>query len=183
MVRVAEDRRVGIGLDNFLRLDAADVGDDEVRPVCAVGGNDMMARQDSLELRAEVEIDPDEQDRRHGRDCNTPHERDELGSRAMGELVAVAHVDDVAPGTVITVRAGETEIALARVGDDFYAVQGHCLHLQGPLGEGELEDCVLTCPWHGWQYDVRTGNNEFDLAIQLETYEVQVEDGEVKISV
>ena len=63
----------------------------------------------------------------------------------------------------------------------FYAVQPHCLHLGGPLGEGRLEGCVLTCPWHGWQYDVRTGQNEFDLAIQLRTYDVQVDDGEVRV--
>ena len=53
----------------------------------------------------------------------------------------------------------------------------------GPLGHGKLEGCVVTCPWHGWQYDVRTGENEFDRAIKLETYEVVVEDGEVKVVV
>ena len=39
----------------------------------------------------------------------------------------------------------------------------------------------LTCPWHGWKYDPRTGKNDFDLAIQAQTYEVKVEDGEVKV--
>ena len=42
-----------------------------------------------------------------------------------------------------------------------------------------MDDHVLTCPWHGWQYDLRTGENEFDRAIQLRTYEVRVEDGDV----
>jgi nitrite reductase/ring-hydroxylating ferredoxin subunit len=97
--------------------------------------------------------------------------------------VTVARVDEVEPETVRPVRVGDREIALARVGDEFYATQGHCLHLQGPLGEGRLEDHVLTCPWHGWQYDIRTGENEFDRAIKLETYEVRVEDGEVKVAV
>jgi nitrite reductase (NADH) small subunit len=41
---------------------------------------------------------------------------------------------------------------------------------------------VLSCPWHGWQYDVRTGENEFDRAIVLQTYPVQVEDGEIKVA-
>jgi nitrite reductase (NADH) small subunit len=97
------------------------------------------------------------------------------------EFVTVARVEDVPSGTLTTVRAGDEEIALAHCDGGFYAVQQHCLHLQGPLGEGRLEGCVLTCPWHGWQYDVRTGQNEFDLAIQLRTYDVQVEDGEVRI--
>ena len=75
------------------------------------------------------------------------------------------------------------EIALAHCDGGFYALQGHCLHLKGPLGEGHMEGCVLSCPWHGWQYDVRTGKNEFDLAIQLRTYDVQVEDGEVRVRI
>ena len=97
-------------------------------------------------------------------------------------LVPVARVEDVPPGTVAAVRAGDEELALANVDGRFFATQGHCIHLQGPLGEGELEGCVLTCPWHGWQYDVRTGENEFDRAIQLRTYEVRVEDGDVQVA-
>ena len=98
-------------------------------------------------------------------------------------FVTVARVEDVPPGTVTTVRAGAEEIALAHVDGEFHAVQSACLHLAGPLGEGRLEDYVLSCPWHGWQFDVRTGENEFDRAIRLRTYEVRIEDGEVKVAV
>ena len=101
----------------------------------------------------------------------------------MADFVTVARVEDVPPGTVTTIRAGDEEIALARVDGAFYAIQAACIHLQGPLGEGRLEDSVLTCPWHGWQYDLRTGENEFDRAIRLRTYEVRVEHGEVKVAV
>jgi nitrite reductase/ring-hydroxylating ferredoxin subunit len=101
----------------------------------------------------------------------------------VADFVTVARADELAPGEVRRVQAGEEEIALARIGDDFYAVQGACLHLEGPLGDGRLEDHVLTCPWHGWQYDIRTGKNEFDLAIQLRTYDVRVENGEVRVAV
>jgi nitrite reductase (NADH) small subunit len=99
------------------------------------------------------------------------------------EFVSVARVEDIPPGTVRSVRAGDEEIALAHCDGGFFAVQEHCIHLQGPLGEGRLDGCVLTCPWHGWQYDVRTGQNEFDLAIQLRTYDVQVDNGEVRVRV
>jgi nitrite reductase/ring-hydroxylating ferredoxin subunit len=100
---------------------------------------------------------------------------------AEGEFVAVSSTHEVPPGSLKGVRFGEEEIALAHCDGAFYAVQGHCLHLQGPLAEGHLDGCVLTCPWHGWQYDVRTGQNEFDLAIQLKTYDIQVEDGEIRV--
>jgi nitrite reductase (NADH) small subunit len=98
-------------------------------------------------------------------------------------FVTVARVEDVPPGTIAHVRAGEDEIAVANVDNEFFATQGHCLHLQGPLGKGHLEGAVLTCPWHGWQYDVRTGLNEFEHAIELRTYEVRVEDGEIQVAI
>ena len=94
----------------------------------------------------------------------------------------VARVDEIHPGTLACVKVDDVELALARVDGEVYAVQGHCLHLQGPLCEGRLEGHVLSCPWHGWQYDIRTGENEFDRAIKLETYDVQVEDGEVRVA-
>jgi nitrite reductase (NADH) small subunit len=101
----------------------------------------------------------------------------------MAEFVTVARVEDVPPGSVTCVRVGEEEIALAHVDGSFYATQAQCLHLKGPLGQGRLEDSVVTCPWHGWQYDLRTGENVFDRAIQLKTYPVRVEDGVVKVAV
>jgi nitrite reductase (NADH) small subunit len=101
----------------------------------------------------------------------------------MSELRTVARADEVEPGTVRTVTVDGTSIALARCADGFFAVQAACLHLEGPLGDGRLNGCVLTCPWHGWQYDVRTGENEFDGAIVLETYPVRVEDGDVRVAV
>jgi nitrite reductase/ring-hydroxylating ferredoxin subunit len=101
----------------------------------------------------------------------------------VGQLHTVARVEDVPIGTALVAQAGETEVAVFHCEDGFHATQGACLHLQGPLGRGKLEGCVVSCPWHGWQYDVRTGENEFDRAIRLETYEVVVEDGEVKVVV
>jgi nitrite reductase/ring-hydroxylating ferredoxin subunit len=102
---------------------------------------------------------------------------------AAREFVAIAHVEDVAPGTVRVVGAGERELALAHVDGSFYATQNDCRHLKGPLGDGSLAGTVITCPWFGRQYDVRTGENEFDRAITLETFEVAVAAGEVRVAV
>jgi nitrite reductase (NADH) small subunit len=101
---------------------------------------------------------------------------------SVGQLHTVARVEDVPPGTACVVEAGGRELGLFNCDGTFYATQADCLHLGGPLGHGELhEDCVLSCPWHGWQYDVRTGENIFDRALKLETFETVVEDGEVKV--
>ena len=101
----------------------------------------------------------------------------------VGQVHTVAKAADVPPGSARVVRAGELELALFHCDRGFYATQSECLHLKGPLGHGRLEGCVLSCPWHGWQYDVRTGENEFDRALKLQTYEVVVENGDVKIAV
>lgn len=99
----------------------------------------------------------------------------------MSDFVTVARVDEIPPGTVKSVRAGDDELALANYGGKFYATQHACLHLKGPLGEGRLEGPILACPWHGWRYDVRTGLNDFDHAIELQTYEVRVAGDDVQV--
>jgi nitrite reductase (NADH) small subunit len=99
----------------------------------------------------------------------------------VGQLHTVAQVEDLPPGSARVVQAGEQEVALFHGDDGFYATQAECLHMGGPVGRGKLNGCVVACPWHGWQYDVRTGENEFDRALKLKTYEVVVEDGEVKV--
>jgi nitrite reductase (NADH) small subunit len=102
---------------------------------------------------------------------------------AEAEFRNIGRVEDIPPGTIRPFTVDEQEIAVANVGGEFFATQQHCLHLNGPLGEGRLEGTTLSCPWHGWQYDVTTGKNEFDHAIQLKTFEVKVEGGEVKVAI
>jgi len=99
----------------------------------------------------------------------------------MAEFVRVSALSDIPPGAGKCVEVNGKPIALFNIDGMVFAIDNECLHRQGPLAEGELEGHVVTCPWHGWQYDVRTGENVFDRALRLETYEVVVEDGEVKV--
>jgi nitrite reductase/ring-hydroxylating ferredoxin subunit len=48
-------------------------------------------------------------------------------------------------------------MALYRVGERVHCVQAFCPHLEGPLFEGSISHGVVTCPWHGWRFDVATG--------------------------
>ena len=68
-----------------------------------------------------------------------------------------ANLSEVPAGTIKEVQLGGKAVALANVGGTFYAINGTCLHRGGPLGQGLVEGTVVTCPWHGWQYDVTTG--------------------------
>lgn len=98
------------------------------------------------------------------------------------ELVAVVRLDELPPGSLRQLEVDGVEVALANVKGSVYALQGRCPHLKGPLGRGRLEGRVLTCPFHGWQFDVTTGKNEFDRAITLDCYEAAVEDGEIRVA-
>jgi len=96
------------------------------------------------------------------------------------EVVALA--EDVPPGTGRAVEVEGRAVALFNVDGTFYAIDGTCLHRGGPVGEGDLEDEIVTCPWHGWQYDVTTGRNVMDPDIGLAQYEVEIENGVVKVA-
>ena len=101
----------------------------------------------------------------------------------MANFVKVAEVGDVPPGTGKCVEADGKQIALFNVAGAFHAIDNTCLHRGGPLGEGELEGTVVTCPWHGWQYDVTTGANLDDDTVRVARYEVKLEGGAVLVGV
>lgn len=71
--------------------------------------------------------------------------------------VRVAGLEEVPAGTPTLVEAQGTPVVLVRVGDDVYACSDICTHQGGPLSEGKLSGTRLACPWHGWMFDVKTG--------------------------
>ncbi len=71
----------------------------------------------------------------------------------------MAHLTDVPVGSVVSVRAGERWYALANVDGVVHALDNKCPHNGGPLAKGTLLGRELTCPWHGWRWDVTSGRN------------------------
>ena len=101
----------------------------------------------------------------------------------MGEKVKVASASEIQPGGRLVVEAGGKQIAIFNVNGKLVACDNVCLHRGGPLGEGDIEELIVTCPWHGWQFDVTTGVNPQMPAAKLETYPVQLADGQVQIGI
>ena len=64
---------------------------------------------------------------------------------------------ELADNRVITVNAGLKQIALSNFEGKICALDNHCPHQGGPLGEGSIENGILRCPWHGWDYHPCTG--------------------------
>ena len=78
------------------------------------------------------------------------------------DWIEVGHVDDLPEGRVKTVTARTTSICLAHFEGQWSAMDNHCPHQRGPLGEGTIEKgvegaCWIRCPWHGWDFDPLTG--------------------------
>jgi nitrite reductase/ring-hydroxylating ferredoxin subunit len=75
--------------------------------------------------------------------------------------VTVANIRDVSPGHMLLVMAGERAYALANVQGTLYAIDNKCAHMGGPLNRGMLNGRELTCPVHGWRWDVSDGRNRW----------------------
>lgn len=99
----------------------------------------------------------------------------------MAKIVKVAQVSDLEPGQATVVHAEGEDIALFNVGGTFHAIHNTCLHKGGPLGEGELEGTTVTCPWHGWQYDVTTGSTMINPAVKVASFPVKVEGSDILV--
>lgn len=111
---------------------------------------------------------------------------------------AVCSTDDLDPGERIIVDAGGREIAVFNVKGEYVAVANYCVHAGGPVCEGKLsgtvtasvdeweydwerEGEILACPWHGWEFDLLTGEHLSDPSYRLLTYDVTVSDGTVYV--
>lgn len=102
----------------------------------------------------------------------------------MGELIEVATLSDLPPGSCRQVDAAGRPVALFNVNGSIYAIHGTCTHRGGPLGEGELDGPVVTCPWHGARFDVTTGQVVGPPAPQsVPAYTVIVEGNLIKVEV
>lgn len=115
----------------------------------------------------------------------------------MSSYVIGARVEEIPPGQTRMVYVGELLILLVNDQGIFYALQGLCRHQNLPLAGGKVWQGVLDCPWHHFQYDIRTGENLYPKKVYplnalpqlhqqvcpLRTYSVRVVDGEVQVEV
>jgi nitrite reductase (NADH) small subunit len=97
--------------------------------------------------------------------------------------VKVASAGEIPSGTVKEFEVSGKAIAIANVDGKFHAIDNLCLHRKGPLGQGTLEGRVVTCPWHGWQFDVVSGKSVQNPAASLACYGVEVRGEELFIEI
>ncbi|MPY85957.1 MAG: Rieske 2Fe-2S domain-containing protein [Actinophytocola sp.] len=112
------------------------------------------------------------------------------------ERTIVGRATDLPPGKHLGIMLGNRPVCVANVDGEFVAFRDSCPHQGARLSTGTvggtmlpsdphsyqygLEGCVVRCPWHGWEFDMRTGESLFDRGRRrIAHYEVQVEDGNI----
>ncbi|QCC49214.1 Rieske (2Fe-2S) protein [Halobellus limi] len=101
-------------------------------------------------------------------------------SAEESSLHRVASVGEIEAGESSVVDVDGEQVALFRIDDEYFALSNVCPHQGGPLGQGRVEDECVYCPWHGWQFDVESGEHvQGDDTVP--TYDVVVEDGEIHV--
>ncbi len=93
----------------------------------------------------------------------------------------VGSVDEIKEGCAKVVSVNGEDVAVFKHEGRFYAIQHTCPHKGGPLGEGSLDGSVVTCPWHGWKFDIKTGVSPVFPTAKIKTYKVNVKGDEVSI--
>jgi len=99
----------------------------------------------------------------------------------MADFIRVSGTADVTPGHGIVAEVNGKTLAVFNVEGIFYAIDNTCVHRGGPLGEGDVEGNVVTCPWHGWEYNVTTGECVNNPSAKVAVYQVKVEGNDVKV--
>lgn len=99
----------------------------------------------------------------------------------MGNFVKAINTSAIPVGTGKTCDVQGTPVAVFNVNGEFHAIHNTCLHRGGPLGEGGLDGSVVTCPWHGWQYDVTTGVSHTNPNAKVKKFSCKVEGSDILV--
>ena len=101
----------------------------------------------------------------------------------MPNWIDVAAEADCGPGQALEVVAAKRMIAIYHTEDGYFATDGMCAHQGGPVGQGELCGNIVTCPWHGWQFDVTSGQHCLNANLQHPCFAVKVEGADVLVEI
>ena len=98
------------------------------------------------------------------------------------EFFKVAAVEELPDGKSKSISVGGKEIAVFRIGEEYFAIANECPHYGAELCDGYIRGETVMCPWHGWQFDLKTGKGLTVSGVDVEKFEVKIEDGEIKVS-
>jgi nitrite reductase/ring-hydroxylating ferredoxin subunit len=102
------------------------------------------------------------------------------------EFIQVCTLNELPPNSQKIIQLGPQKVALFNFNNEITAIANACLHKAGPLGLGLVEEKYdghyVTCPWHGWEYNIKTGSAPPGYKDQQAVYDVKVEAENILIS-
>jgi nitrite reductase (NADH) small subunit len=99
----------------------------------------------------------------------------------MSDFIRICAQSELpASGTVREFTANGRTLCVANLDGAISVLNGVCPHEEGPLGEGTIENGCVVCPWHGYAFDLRTGEATDDPSLKAEVFEAKIENGELQ---
>src|ERR1700743_3888889 len=98
-------------------------------------------------------------------------------------FVKMGRVSDLPVDSVMEVLFDGQPYAICNSGGSIRALNGICVHAGGPLGQGQIHQGRVVCPYHLWEFDCATGEYDYDPCRRVETYEVKIENGDILVQV
>ncbi len=97
--------------------------------------------------------------------------------------IAVAKTDEIAPGKCKIFTRRSREYAIFNVAGEYYCIDNLCPHAGGSLGEGIIEGDCVTCTWHYWQFDIKTGEMCGNHNVRVNRFAVRDHEGEIQVEI
>jgi nitrite reductase/ring-hydroxylating ferredoxin subunit len=98
-------------------------------------------------------------------------------------FIKVGSVSALPCDSVMEVMVEDYPYAVCNVGGTVRALSGVCIHQGGPLGQGQIHEGRVVCPYHLWEFDCRTGEYDYDPAKRVAIFQVKVEGGDIYLQV
>jgi nitrite reductase/ring-hydroxylating ferredoxin subunit len=93
----------------------------------------------------------------------------------------LASLAELKPGTMTDFELGDRLVVICNVGGEVHAMDGRCPHRGGPLGQGALHGQMVVCPWHAWEFDCVTGQNDYNPELRQTKYAVRLDGSDILV--
>ena len=98
-------------------------------------------------------------------------------------FIRTARKEEIPTGAIREYQIEGKTVAIANVDGKLFAINNVCLHRGGPLAQGDLQGKIVTCPWHGWTYDVETGKSTLNSAVGVDCFAIEVRGEDIFVDV
>ena len=101
----------------------------------------------------------------------------------MSNFIKAAKTTDVPSGGCLLVQPEGKKVVLFNLGGEFFALDNSCPHNNGPICEGRIEGETVICPYHSWEFDIRTGKAKRVSGYRIKSYSLRLEGDEIFVEV